>query len=258
MKAARIVSICLLLLFCSSVLLLAQQDVTIVSESAEVSADLDLKAVSELFKEAENLEEFEKTLNDPETGLNNLDLDENGEVDFIRVVEDVDGESHLIILQALLGESEFQDVATIEVEKTGAENYNMVIHGEESFYGADYYVTPAVVHIHTWPVIRWMYRPAYHPYRSLYHFGFYPRWWKSYRPVSVKVYHSRTVKIVKTPNFVLVKKPRTHSAIKAKYVPHRSVLVKKKTLVPVKVVKPKEKKAPESSRTKAQSRPNRK
>ncbi len=62
----------------------AQEEITVVAPTSEAAEGLDLKAVSELFKDSENLEEFEKALNDPEVGINNLDLDENGEVDFIR------------------------------------------------------------------------------------------------------------------------------------------------------------------------------
>ena len=42
-------------------------------------------------------------------------LDE--EVDFIRVVEEVSGETHLVVLQVPMGEDDYQDVATIEIEK---------------------------------------------------------------------------------------------------------------------------------------------
>jgi len=137
----------------------AQDDVTIVAPTSEAAEGLDLHVVSELFKDSENLEEFEKSLNDPDTGVNNLDLDDDGNVDFIRVVEEVADDTHIIILQVALGENEFQDVCTIEVEKAGEEQYNMQVHGNEVLYGPDYYVAPTVVHIHTWPLIGWIYRP---------------------------------------------------------------------------------------------------
>lgn len=42
-----------------------------------------------------DLEECEKSLNDLTIGLNNLDLDENAEVDFVRVGEEIEGTMHL-------------------------------------------------------------------------------------------------------------------------------------------------------------------
>ncbi|MFQ6113843.1 MAG: hypothetical protein ACE5NG_07100, partial [bacterium] len=194
MKQQLVTTATLLLLVVSFCLGSAQEDVTIVAAASEAAEGLDLKAVSELFKDSENLEEFEKALNDPEAGINNLDLDQNGEVDFIRVVEEVADDTHVIILQVLLAENEFQDVATIEVEKTDNHSYNMQVHGNEVIYGVDYYVVPTYVHIHTWPIITWIYRPVHRPYRSVFHFGFYPRWWKPYRPVAINVYRARTVR----------------------------------------------------------------
>jgi len=67
----------------------AQQGITIIAPTSEAAESLDLNLVAEIFKDSPTLEDFEKALNDPEQGINNLDLDENGEVDFIRVVEEV-------------------------------------------------------------------------------------------------------------------------------------------------------------------------
>ncbi len=208
-----------------------QQDVTIVAPTSEAAEGLDLQAVSELFKDSENVEAFEKALNDPDTGVNNLDLDDNGEVDFIRVVEKAADETHVMILQVPLSETEFQDVATIEIEKSGDEAYNMQIHGNEVIYGADYYVAPTHVHIHTWPIIGWMYRPAYRPYRSRYYFGFYPRWHRPYRPVTVNVYRTRTVRYRSTTTFRVSNTTRVRTVNKVNYQPRSSTLVKKKTRV---------------------------
>ena len=205
------------------------KDVTIVAPTSEAAEGLDLKAVSEIFKDSKNLEEFEKALNDPENGVNNLDLDENEEVDYIRVVEESAEGTHLIILQVPLGKDEFQDVATIEVEKNGDEEYNMEIHGNEDIYGVDYYVEPTVIHIHTWPVILWLYGPHYHPYRSIYYWGYYPRWWKSYHPVTVNVYHTRTIRYTGHTTFRVTKTSRVKTVNRVKYKPHSSKLVRKKT-----------------------------
>ena len=80
-------------LFCATSFLSSavySQDVTVVAPSSEAADGLDLQAVAELFKDAKDLEAFEKSLNDPEIGVNNLDLDDNGDVDFIRVMEEAD------------------------------------------------------------------------------------------------------------------------------------------------------------------------
>lgn len=225
----RITLLCVM--FFLAIAMSAQENLTIITPTSEAAEGLDLTAVSELFKDAKNLEEFEKKLNDPETGVNNLDLDENNEVDYIRVVEEVADETHIIILQVPLGENEFQDVATIEVEKRGDDDYNMQVRGNEVIYGPNYYVAPTIVHIHAWPIIPWIYRPVYRPYRSTYYWGVYPRWWRPYNPVSVHVYRSRTVHYRTHRTFTVRKTSVVHSTAKVKYKPRSSTLVKKKTTV---------------------------
>ena len=223
----------LLLLMSSFSVSSAQQDVTIVAPTSEVADGLDLKAVSVLFQDSENLESFERALNDSETGINNLDLNEDNEADFIRVVEQADGDARLIILQVPLAENEFQDVATIEVEKTEDDAYNMQVHGNAVIYGYDYYVAPAHVHIHTWPIISWMYGPLYRPYRSVFRIGFYPRWYRPYRPVSLHVYRTRTVRFTSRTTFAVRNTSRVRSVTRINYKPRFSTLVKKKTKVTV-------------------------
>lgn len=225
MKRPLIILSTSLLFLAGTTLFSAQEDTTLTAVS-EVAEDLDLNAVSELFKDSENLEAFEKKLNDPEIGINNLDLDENEEIDFIRVVEEVSDDAHMIILQACLGDDEFQDVATIEVEKTD-EDYSMQVQGNEDLYGADYYVVPAHVQIHTWPIITWMYRPVYHPYLSKYRFGFYPHSWKVRRPVARNIYLNRTVIYTRRAGF---KFTRVGRVTRIKYNPRSSVMVKRKVV----------------------------
>lgn len=207
------------------------QDVTVVAPTSEAADGLDLQAVAELFKDAKDVEAFEKALNDPEVGVNNLDLDDNGEVDFIRIVEETADDAHVIILQTPLAENEFQDVATIEIEKNGEEDYKMQVRGNEDIYGPDYYVAPVHVHIHAWPIIGWIYRPVYRPYRSVFHFGFHPVWWHPWRPVHVDVYRTRTVKIRTSATFTLAHTSHVTRVTRVKYTPASSTLVKKRTRV---------------------------
>jgi hypothetical protein len=247
MKRKIIISVFTILLLTISNFVSAQDNITIVTPTSEVAEGLDLYAVAELFKDSENLEEFEQALNNPEIGINNLDLDGDGYVDYIRVVEQVTDYTHVIILQVPLGEDEFQDIVTIEIEKTGDEDYNMQVHGNEVIYGVDYYVSPVYVRIHTWPIITWIYRPFYRPYWSVFYFGYYPHWWKPYRPVAVLVYHTRTHRYSRRAGFHVTRVSRVETVHKVNYKPHTSDLVKKKQ----RVVYP----TPEPNRIMKDSRP---
>ena len=165
MKRQLVLGAVILLFLFGSKLILAQKDVTVTANDSDTVAGLDLQAVGDLFKDSKNLDEFEKNLNDPDNGINNLDLDNDGNVDYIRAVEKTADNTHLVILQAPLAKDEYQDVATIEVQKD-KDDYNVQIQGNKDVYGKDVYVVPAVVHVSAWPIIGLMYGPAYHPYRS--------------------------------------------------------------------------------------------
>ena len=174
------------------------------SDSVNHADHLDLHAVLSLFKEAENLEDFEKLLNSEEKGVNNLDLNGDDEVDYIRVIDHVEGDVHALTLRVPLDEDEEQDVAVIELEKTGDEEAQVQIVGDEDIYGTAYYIEPksnasteylrapaVFVNVWFWPSVRFVYAPGYRPYVSPFRWRKYPRWWKPRRPVAVAVYRPR-------------------------------------------------------------------
>lgn len=135
----------LILIFCLflGTNLLAQGEGAEATPATEAGEDLDLYGVLELFLVAENLEAFEKALNDPKSEVNNLDLDGNEEVDYIRVEEHIEGNTHVIVLQVPLGENDYQDMATIEVEKLDNEDYTLQAVGNEEIYGENFIVEPS-------------------------------------------------------------------------------------------------------------------
>lgn len=228
----RLVIVCMALLFALPHCPVAAQEKVIAAEPASSAAEgLNLLAFAALFKDSEDLQAFEKAVNNPEVGINNLDLDENDEVDFIRVVEEVADDTHVIVLQVALDKDEIQDVATIEVEKTGDNQYNLQIRGDEEIYGPDYYVHPADVTIYRWPIINTIYRPLYRPYRSVFYFGSFPRWHRPYRPVSINVYRTRTVRFTARPGFAVARTSRVNSIGKVRYTRRSSTVVSRKARV---------------------------
>ncbi len=80
--------------------------------------NLNLYAVMKMFQESETLEIFEKKLNEEDNRINNLDLNGDDEIDYIKVLDEVDGDVHNIILQVALNDKEKQDVAVFTVEKS--------------------------------------------------------------------------------------------------------------------------------------------
>ena len=226
----KFVSAIFVLAFCSAGIF-AQGGDAASNDSPEAAEGLDLYAVAELLKDSENLEKFEQQLNDPEKGVNNLDLNEDDAVDFIRVTEQVEGDTHLVVLQTALGDNDFQDVATIAFEKESGENYNLQVQGDASIYGENYYVVPAGSNFNAWNVVRWIFRPNYRPYVSAYGYRSLPRWWKNRRPVTVNVYRARANVLVGRRNFVASRTVRVKTVGKVNYRPRTSTLVTRRTKV---------------------------
>jgi hypothetical protein len=208
---------------------LAQHATTTVAPHAEAASGLDLYAVAELFKTSENLESFEQSLNHSETGINNLDLDQNGEVDFIRVAEKTVDDTHLIVLETAVSESEFQDVATIAIERESGEKYNLHIQGDTTLYGDNYYVVPADNNFSAWNVVRSIFRPNYRAYVSPYGYTSLPRWWGVRHPVALNVYRARTVAFAGRRNFVASRTLTVRTVNKINYHPRAATVVTRRT-----------------------------
>ena len=79
--------------------------------------NLNLYAVMNLFQESETLEAFERSLNEENSRINNLDLNNDGYVDYLTVSDFVSGNVHTIVLRSVLDRNEYQDVAVFTVEQ---------------------------------------------------------------------------------------------------------------------------------------------
>ena len=201
-----------------------------------------LEAALDLFKQSSSLEDFEKRLNEEDNPANNLDLNEDGQIDYIRVVDRMDGDVHAIVLQAPVSEAESQDVAVIELEKTGAESAVLQILGDEDVFGEQVIAEPVgeegvespkgrggpavhlapdaiIVNVWLWPSVRYMYRPAYVVYVSPWRWGLYPTWWRPFRPRPWGLYHAR-IRPYRAHYHVVT----THRVVRAHraYTPHRT------------------------------------
>jgi hypothetical protein len=178
--------------------------------------NLDLYAVLDLFQKSKTIEDFEKTLNLQKTGINNLDLNLDGKVDFIKVITKKDGDNFTFILQVDINEKEKQDVAVILLSKDKNKKTTLQIVGDPLLYGKDYVVEPktaptpsvtpnpaytgpepvtqsvpastTVVVVETIPVVQYVYSPAYVPYVPPYYYGFYPPYFAAFTVMAVGIY----------------------------------------------------------------------
>jgi hypothetical protein len=210
-----------------------------------------LEGALHLFKKAGNPEEFERLLNSEDNRVNNLDLNGDGDIDYIKVIGKKEKDAHVFILQVPVSETENQDIAVIEVEKTGDENAVLQIIGDEEIFGEQVIVEPGeaeeeniandnenrkgpnadysyesgnriVVNVWFWPSVRFIYGPSYRVWISPWRWHYYPAWWRPWRPLGWRAFHPHCVRY--RPGFAVV---RTHRVVHAHrvYTPHRTTSV---------------------------------
>lgn len=171
-----------------------------------------LPGALELFKKSGSPEEFEKNINSESQNVNNLDLNGDGEVDYIRVEDHHDGDAHALVLQVAVNKEEHQDIAVIEVEKDGDESAIIQIIGDQDIYGEEIIYEPYDDQVNTqvivtddesypafnvwvWPSIRFIYAPIYRPWISPWRWAYYPGWWRPWRPFAWHIWHPRHVRL---------------------------------------------------------------
>ncbi|MDF1561140.1 MAG: hypothetical protein P1P83_13190 [Bacteroidales bacterium] len=168
--------------------------------------NMNLYAVMNLFQESKTLEEFERNLNASDSRVNNLDLNGDNFIDYITVTDYVDGKIHTIVLRAVLGRNDFQDVAVFIVERKNKNKVRIQLIGDEMLYGRNYVIEPKVnrpnpgyqgdplyyddviyvgnVYYYdlSWPVLDWMFMPSYVAWHSGWYWGYWPAYWKPWSP----------------------------------------------------------------------------
>ncbi|HSB93109.1 MAG TPA: hypothetical protein VLC28_08335 [Flavitalea sp.] len=176
--------------------------------------NLDLYGVLTLFQSSKTIESFEKALNEQKTGLNNLDLDLDGKVDFIKVITKQKDSAFQFILQVPVTKTENQDVAVILVNKVKGK-VSLQIVGDEALYGKDYVIEPSptgtpsvtanpaykgsdpiivnvpateTIVVQSAPIVQYVYSPAYVPYYPPYYYGYYPPYFAAFTVMAVGIY----------------------------------------------------------------------
>ncbi|HSD07250.1 hypothetical protein [Flavobacterium sp.] len=164
----------------------AQNRTTVSAMNSDISDNLDLTAVSSIFGESQNLSDFERRLNDPKLQISNLDLNNDNQVDYLRVIESVENYTHVIVIQSILGRDLYQDVATIEVEKDRSNKISIQIVGNAFIYGQNYIYEPQ--YCLTPQIYASFWTTYYRPYYSTFTWNLYPTFYVAWNPYPVYRY----------------------------------------------------------------------
>lgn len=161
--------------------------VTVTSYNTDMCFYLDLNAVAAAFAESNSVREFEQILNSSRCMINNLDLNRDGWVDYLRVIETYKGYYHALLIQSCLAPGVFQDVATLVAEWRADRLYVEVI-GDYYLYGSNYIVRPVFIkRPPMWDVYG---RSSYACWSSPYYYGSWPSYYTQPKPVYLNHYQA--------------------------------------------------------------------
>lgn len=161
--------------------------VTVNNYNSDPSFYLDLNAVAAAFAESRSVREFEELLNSSRYMINNLDLNGDGWIDYLRVIETHSGYYHTLLIQACVAPGMFQDVATLIAERRASTLYVEVV-GDRYLYGYNYIVRPVFVkRPPMWDVYG---RATYAVWSSPYYYDYYPSYYTRPRPIYLNHYQA--------------------------------------------------------------------
>ena len=161
--------------------------VYVTSYNEDLCFYLDLNAVAAAFAEARSVREFEQIINSSKYMINNLDLNRDGWIDYLRVIEMRSGAYHTLLIQACLAPSVFQDVATLVAERLADRLYVEVI-GDPYLYGYNYIVRP--VFIRRPPMWEVYGHASYSPWSSPYYYNYWPSYYTQPKPIYLNHYQA--------------------------------------------------------------------
>ena len=168
-----------------------QNNVTIENNT---TAGFDVNKLAQFVKTSTDPATLEKAINDPANRINNLDLDKDGNIDYLKVQE-ADG-NKLKVLDDV-SNSESVTVASINVSPDNTNNTaDLSIQGNPNYVGYNNYYHSSFS-FGDMLLLSYLMRPhAY--YMPMYHYGYYPssyvhtRTYSTFRPTSSSSMSSRT------------------------------------------------------------------
>ena len=170
--------------------------------------NFDLSRIGPLLERSNNVEEFERYLNEP-NGINNIDFNGDGYVDYLSVREFGDDydDQHGLSLYYNYGDDLIQDVGSVyfyrdEPTYPGA---RVVVYGDDRIYGDNYYYETNWLD-RTLSLVTFLF--ADHDlYVSPYYYDYYPPSYVVYEVVDTPIYVTRIERLYREPVFVYTTAP---------------------------------------------------
>lgn len=154
-----------------------QNNVTIQSSAP---AGFDVNKLAQLVKTSTDPQTLEKAINNPNNHINNLDLDKDGNVDYLKVEEPAQNQLNVV---DDVNDADSVTVARIHVQPDQANNTaNLNIQGNPNYVGYNNYYHSSFSFT-DFLLLSYLMRPhAY--YMPMYHYGYYPPYYSRVRTVT--------------------------------------------------------------------------
>lgn len=217
MKSCRIIVLLTMVLIAGKMHAQERGEVNYADSTGMPGDNFSLQGALEMFKSSKSLEEFEKKLNDKENAINNLDLNGDNSIDYVRVIDNNKENAHAIVLQVPISKTESQDIAVIEIEKDGDQSAFIQIIGNEEVYGEETIIEPVddvepsdkgnsnrgpsayspgrpgiYVNVWFWPCVPFLFAPTYVVWVSPWYWGYYPPYWSPWPPYPWRYHYINT------------------------------------------------------------------
>src|SRR5471030_3043620 len=147
-----------------------QNNVTI--ENNNAPAGFDVNKLAQLVKTSTDPQTLEKGINNPANQINNLDLDKDGNVDYLKVVE---ADQNRLDVVDDVSKADSVTVAHIKIDPTANNTADLSVRGNPDYVGYNNYYHSSFSFTDVL-LLSYLMRP--HPYyMPMYHYGYYPSYY---------------------------------------------------------------------------------
>ena len=172
--------------------------------------NFDLQRVGDIVRRSHSPEEFERYLNRP-GGIDNLDLNGDGYVDYISVREYNDLNDPYcrgLSMYSQYGPDQIQEIGDVlfyrdQPQSPGA---RIVLHGDPRMYGDNFYYQSNWLD-QSLQLVSYLFGGDRDLYSTPYYYDNYPTWYETYEVVETPVYQQRVVQLYPQPVVVYTTQP---------------------------------------------------
>jgi len=154
-----------------------QNNVTVQSNNAPPG--FDVNKLAELVKTSTDPQTLEKGINDPKNHINNLDLDKDGNIDYLKVTEP---DKNKLDVVDDVSNSDSVTVAHINVDPMDNNTADLSVRGNPDYAGYNNYYHSSFSFT-DFLLLSYLMRPHSY-YMPMYHYGYYPSYYSRVRTVS--------------------------------------------------------------------------